>query len=67
MNKLTCMACLSEDLDAAPVTGFKYASKAEFDKFCRKLAKDVAESGVVYDTSQGNDGNACTFKESIKK
>lgn len=54
MNKLTCMACLSEDLDATPITGFKYGSKEEFDKFCRKLSKDVAESGESYDTRQGN-------------
>lgn len=56
MNKLTCMACLSQELEATPVTGFKYKSKAEFDEFCRKLSKDVAESGEVYDRSAGNGG-----------
>ncbi|XP_060569704.1 uncharacterized protein LOC132728110 isoform X1 [Ruditapes philippinarum] len=55
MNKLICMACLCEDLEATPVTGFKYGSKEEFDEFCRKLSKDVAESGEVYDRSKGNE------------
>ncbi|XP_053382835.1 uncharacterized protein LOC123539940 [Mercenaria mercenaria] len=55
LNKLICMACLSEDLEATPVTGFKYGSKAEFDELCRNLSREVAESGEVYDRTQGND------------
>lgn len=64
MNKLTCMACLSEDLDATPVTGFKYKSQAEFDEFCRKLSEEVANSGEVYDKTAGNgDLNEYSFEE----
>ena len=56
MNKFVCMACLCEELEATPVTGFKYGSKAEFDEFCRKLSQEVEQNGQIYDRTKGNEG-----------
>lgn len=52
LNPNINLAALSDDLEAAPITGFKLKGHEDFQKFLKELEKQAHE--LVYDMSMGN-------------